>query len=367
MMDDHIPPAGRPDATTLTALPASGAPSQKFARLALAVALAALGAFTLQHYLAALAWAAVIAIGTWPLYQSAEQRWPPGRHHLLVPAVFTAAVGLLFLVPLIMVGVAVGQEAHGIAAWVHDARSSGIPVPAFVQHLPYFSGQAAGLWQTYLADPQAAGGLLERLDSGQVVSVSRRVGAEIAQRAVLFAFTLLTLFFLYKEGLVLTRQMLAASRRAFGPDGEHVGLQMVASVRGTVNGLVLVGVGEGILLGIAYGIAGAPHAALLGMFTAIAAMVPFGATVVFVLAALILLAQGSTTAAIIIIVFGFVVNFAADHAIRPALIGGATRLPFLWVLLGILGGIETWGLLGLFLGPAIMAALILLWREWTAG
>jgi predicted PurR-regulated permease PerM len=51
--------------------------------------------------------------------------------------------------------------------------------------------------------------------------------------------------------------------------------------------------------------------------------------------------------------------------VRPVLIGGATRLPFLWVLFGLLGGVETWGLLGLFLGPAIMAALIFLWREWT--
>jgi predicted PurR-regulated permease PerM len=62
---------------------------------------------------------------------------------------------------------------------------------------------------------------------------------------------------------------------------------------------------------------------------------------------------------------GMVVIFVADHAVRPALIGGATRLPFIWVLLGILGGVESFGLLGLFLGPAIMAALILLWREWT--
>jgi len=60
-----------------------------------------------------------------------------------------------------------------------------------------------------------------------------------------------------------------------------------------------------------------------------------------------------------------VVVFVADHFIRPVLIGGAIRLPFLWVLLGILGGLETFGILGLFLGPAIMAALISLWREWT--
>jgi len=60
-----------------------------------------------------------------------------------------------------------------------------------------------------------------------------------------------------------------------------------------------------------------------------------------------------------------VVSFAADHFVRPVLIGGATRLPFIWVLLSILGGVEGWGLVGLFLGPAVMAALVLLWREWV--
>ena len=62
---------------------------------------------------------------------------------------------------------------------------------------------------------------------------------------------------------------------------------------------------------------------------------------------------------------GFAVLFVADHFVRPVLIGGATKLPFIWVLFGIFGGITTWGLLGLFLGPAIMSVLILLWREWT--
>jgi len=99
--------------------------------------------------------------------------------------------------------------------------------------------------------------------------------------------------------------------------------------------------------------------------TAVAAMIPFGAPLLFGLAALLLLAQGSMLAAIAVFVFGMVVSFVADHFIRPMLIGGTTRLPFIWVLLGILGGIGVWGLLGLFVGPALMAALILLWREGT--
>jgi predicted PurR-regulated permease PerM len=96
-------------------------------------------------------------------------------------------------------------------------------------------------------------------------------------------------------------------------------------------------------------------------------MIPFGAPLVFGAAALFLLAKGAAVAAVVIFLFGVAVVFIADHFVRPVLIGGSTRLPFLWVLLGILGGVETWGLLGLFLGPAIMAALILLWREYTEG
>ena len=70
-------------------------------------------------------------------------------------------------------------------------------------------------------------------------------------------------------------------------------------------------------------------------------------------------------AALVVVAAGLLVVFAADHLVRPALIGGSTKLPFLWVLLGILGGVEALGLLGLFAGPAVMAALVLLWRDFT--
>ena len=161
------------------------------------------------------------------------------------------------------------------------------------------------------------------------------------------------------------RSWFAPAQRAFGPAGERIGRQMIASVHGTVDGLVLVGLAEGFLLGIVYLLAGVPHPTLFGLFTAVAAMVPFGAPVVFGIAALLLLTQGSVVAAVIVAVSGMVVSFVADHFFRPTLIGKTTRLPFLWVLLGILGGVETWGLVGLFLGPAVMAALMLLWREWS--
>ena len=100
------------------------------------------------------------------------------------------------------------------------------------------------------------------------------------------------------------------------------------------------------------------------LLTALLSVVPLGSALAFLAAAAVLGAEGAYGAAIAVAVIGTVVVFVADHFVRPVLIGGATRLPFLWVLFGILGGIEAWGLIGLVLGPALIAALMLLWREW---
>jgi predicted PurR-regulated permease PerM len=141
---------------------------------------------------------------------------------------------------------------------------------------------------------------------------------------------------------------------------------MVSAARATVVGIVLVAVGQGVVMGVVYAMAGAPHATLLGAATGMFAMVPFAAPIIFAIASLLLVSQGGTVAAITVFVVGFVLLFIADHFVRPLIIGDGARLPFLWVLLGILGGIESFGLLGIFLGPTLMAALCALWRDGLA-
>jgi predicted PurR-regulated permease PerM len=339
--------------------------SQQMAKLVLALLLTGLGLWTLHRYLPALIWASILAIAVWPLFQRAIRRWPPGKHNLLLPSLFTALLALVFILPFVLVAYQAGKEVSGIYETIDKARTDGIPPPAWLGHLPIGVQQATHWWQDNLASPDQAAEFLKRARDSQFMSNGRELGGEVAHRVVLFGFTLLTLFFLFKCGDSLNGQLIRASARAFGPAGERIGRQMIASVHGTVDGLVLVGLGVGFILGIVYLCTGVPHPTLFGLFTAIAAMVPFGAPVVFGVAALIQLTQGSVVSAIVIAVSGFVVTFAADHFVRPTLIGSATQLPFLWVLLGILGGVETWGLVGLFLGPAIMAALMLLWREWS--
>lgn len=336
------------------------------ARLALALALTALGLWTIWEFVPAIVWACIFAIAIWPLYQRARRRWPPGRHNIVLPGAFTLAVTLLFVLPLVFLGIQAGREAAPVMHWVDEARHHGVEPPEALGRLPFGAAQATQWWKDNLSDPEGANDLLQRIDRRDVMTNSRRIGSAVVHRVVLFGFCLLTLFILFRDGDSLTEQMRRAGRRAFGPSGERVGQQIVASVHGTVDGLVLVGIGEGVLMGIAYAVLGVPHPTLLGAFTAVAAIIPFGAPVAFGLAALLLFAiKGAAVAAIAIIVLGVIVTFVADHFVRPVLIGGTTRLPFLWVLFGILGGVKVWGLVGLFVGPAIMAALILLWREWT--
>ncbi len=330
----------------------------------LALLLVLLGLYTLAGFLSALAWAGIFAIALWPLYRRTLRRFGEGRG-VLWPALFTAAVALVFIVPLGLVGLQLAREAHQGADWARQAQEHGIPEPEALHHVPVGQAQLDAWWQQNLATPGAARALLERTTQGRVQGTSRMIAAQVARRSTLFVFTLLTLFFLFREGHTLTQQLRRAAARAFGPGGQRVGMQIIASVHGTVSGLVLVGLGEGVLLGIVYAVAGVPHPTVFGALTALAAMIPFAAPVVFGLASLLLAATGSVAWGIGVFCLGMAVTFVADHFVRPVLIGGATKLPFIWVLLGILGGVEAFGLIGLFLGPATMAALILLWREWA--
>lgn len=340
---------------------------QQIARILLSVALLALGLYTLQGFLRALAWAGVLAIAAAPFYERVQSRAGIGRHSVLLPLLFTAGAVLIVIVPLTLAVIQIGEEARTGVAMVNQIRAEGIAPPGWVQNLPLAGSRATAWWNANLTHPEDARRLLGRVDRAEVVQFSRTFGKKAVHEAVIISFTLLTLFFLFKDGPALSDKLLGAAQRMFGPAGPRVARQMVASVHGTVDGLILVGLGVGAALGAGYWLAGVPHPVLLGAVTAIAAMIPGGATLVLVLASAIAVAQSHAVAAAVLLGVGFLIIFGADHAIRPALIGGTTRLPFLWVLLGILGGVETFGLLGLFLGPAIMAALILLWREWTEG
>jgi predicted PurR-regulated permease PerM len=341
------------------------APNQQRARLVVAAGLVLLAVWVLRDFLPALAWAVVLSIALWPLYQRLLRLFPGNRSHVAGPLILTAAVGIVFIAPLVLLGIGIAQEVHFIVKLIIAARHNGLQVPDWVAQLPIVGPTIADWWHTNLSDPIMADALFGRVNPRMLAESAREYGGEVARRLVIFLFTLLTLFFLFRDGSSTAEKLQALSDQVIGVRGQRIGRHMVAAVHGTVNGLVLVGLAEGVILGIVYVAVGLPYPALIGALTGVLAVIPFGAPLIYTLAALYLLSIGKALGGVVIFAVGSVVVFIADHFIRPVLIGGAARLPFLWVLLGLLGGLETFGFIGLFLGPAIMAALVALWRDWT--
>jgi predicted PurR-regulated permease PerM len=342
--------------------PSNATRAQRVTGLVAIVLLALAGIWTLHLFLPALGWGVIFALSLWPLHEAAARRWPRGRS-IVLPATFTLLALLVFVIPLAMVASAVIHDSMAVSQWLAQAHAQGLPVPDFLGRLPY-GDHLVALWQQKLATPEAIDRLSLHARQLQFARGERILG-QLAHRALLLGFMLLTLFFLLRDGARVAHALQIGTRRAFGEAGVRVADQAVLAVRGTVNGLIIVGFGEGVLMGLAYGLAGVVHAALLGLLTALLSAIPFGAVVAVALAAAFLAAAGKAAAAVVIALIGGVVIFVADHFVRPVFIGGATRLPFLWVLLAILGGIESWGLIGLVVGPALVAVLMLLWREWV--
>jgi len=336
---------------------------QRIARAALVGAVVIVTVWMLWRFLPALAWAGVLATATWPLRLSLVRH---GMGKTTVAALLTIVLAVALILPLIELGIQAAREGQAIAEWVRDIRQNGLGTPEWLSNLPYVGHALAAWWVANLAEPDAARALFTGAERTGLFAVTRMLGIEVASRLTVLVFTLLTLFFVYRNGQDVAEDAHVAADRLFGPTGERLAQNVVATIRGTVNGLVLVGLAEGVLLGIAYAIVGLPHAAPLGLATAILAIVPFGAPLVFAICSVVLLAQSQMTAAVGLLVFGSVLVFVADHFVRPILIGSSTRVPFLWILLGIFGGLETFGLIGLFLGPAIISVVIAIWRESVA-
>jgi predicted PurR-regulated permease PerM len=336
---------------------------RRWARLVFYALLLALSIWILKGFLAVFAWAVILAIATWPLYRRIVRALHAEDRSVAAPLLATLGIGLALLLPLAYAAIGIGREARVLVHWAVVATRSGIPTPPWLLHLPWLGATATEWWQANLADPRSASELLGHVNTGLLVEWTRTYGVQLLHRAAVFALTLLTLFFLYRHGTVLAGRARLAAHRLMGEPGERYILQMAAAIGATVNGMVLVGLGEGVLLGSAYLLLGLPNPVLLGATTGLFAMVPFAAPLIFGAASLYLLTLGQDAAAIGLFLFGTAVLFVADHFIRPALIGSGARLPFLWALLGVLGGLETLGLFGLFLGPVVMAVLITAWRE----
>lgn len=333
-------------------------------RAAVVIALAALCIWVVWSFIPALTWAAVIAIATWPMR---DRLVGAGLAPVTAAILLTLLWALLLVVPLILFGTALAQEAGSLRDVIEQAREGRLEAPDWLAQFPFVGEYLASWWHAHLAAPAAAGGsIFDRSQTAGALDLGRNVGRFIVRRLAILGFTLLTLLFLYKDGARLAHQVEKIGLRLLGQPAHRYGRYSLTAVRATVNGLVFIGLIEGFLLGIGYAICGVPHPIAFSLATAVLGIVPFGAPAALAVAALTLIATSRAIVGMALLGVGFVVIFIIDHTARPKLIGDAIRLPFLWALLGVFGGVEAFGIVGLFLGPAILAVGLAIWREAAA-
>lgn len=333
-------------------------------QLALVGVILALATWVAYAFLVPMAWAGVLAVAEWPVFRRAQARWP-GRDGLLAIG-FAAATALIVLVPLSLAGVTLAQESQAALDWVAQVQKTGIAPPPWLGTLPLVGSGALRSWQEYLGVPGRANALWGAVSASAVLDWTKSIGGTLARELGLFVVTLIALVSLLSRGDAIRGHADAVATRMFGDFGKDFLDRMIIAVRGTVNGTAIVSFGEGALIGVGYFVAGVPQPLLFTVFTMLLALVPFGAWAAFGVASLILLGTGSLLAGLLLFAFGVAVMTVGDNVVQPTVIGSTVELPFLMAMIGAFGGLAEMGLVGLFVGPVVMAALMLVWREWIA-
>jgi predicted PurR-regulated permease PerM len=316
------------------------------------------------NFIPALLWALIIAIIIWPVFRLLQRLFK--QRSWLSALVLTLIVAVLIALPVFSILEVLIREGQVFVTFLMKIDKEGYPVPMWLSHLPY-SREVIAFWQKELSHPGGLSSLLKSMHMpvNPVGSWFRQVGSSVAHWFVTLFFTLIALFFFLKEGASALAKFDALGSKHLYEHWQRYWGELTTAMVSTVNGTVMLGFAYGLLMGIAYWVLGLPSPVLAGCLTAILAMIPFGAIVISILMGVIAYIQTGWVTALVIFALGIILNAISDHVVRPLMLGNSTKLPFLAILFGILGGVELMGLLGLFLGPMIMVAFLSMWRSST--
>ncbi|MGR7921329.1 AI-2E family transporter [Zobellella sp. An-6] len=312
--------------------------------------------------------ALIIGFASWPLYLRLLALC---RHNALLAA--SIAVLIIIMVLVIPISFAFSyafKEIKGWVEWLIVINSQGADMPPWLYRLPGLGDWLTPYWERYIAHPQALSELVQLLSGEQLGTLYRWLvafGSRAFHLLLILVFMIITLFFVYKDGPALAKQLDRAGEALLGGHWARFSRMVPATVSSTVTGMGLIALGEGVILGIAYAIAGLPSPVALGVLTGFMALIPGGAPLCFTLASLYLIGSGEMVAGVGLFLWGSVELFIVDKTIRPRLVGGPIKLPFLPTFFGLIGGVTTMGIVGLFVGPVLMALLVAIWREWLHG
>lgn len=323
----------------------------------------ALAAWTVvAPFVAALAWAVMIAYASWPLY--AALRRALGGREVLAAGIMTLLCAVVLFAPLVAAAWAAQQEAGALYRAIQDFLAAPPLVPEWIQLLPAVGPWLEALRAEWLSQPevltaQATEWFKARI--GDIATMAGQIGKNLGKMFI----ALIALFFVYRDWERLSAQVRRVLAGFLGERAHGYLAAVGTTTRAVVYGLLVTALVQGTLAGLGYWVAGVSAPILLGLITTLFAMVPFATPIAWGGVGLWLLFQGEMVAGVGVLLWGALVVSQIDNIVRPLLISANTDIPFLLVLLGVLGGVLAFGLIGLFLGPIVLAVLLAVWREWA--
>jgi predicted PurR-regulated permease PerM len=325
--------------------------------------LIAVSFWVLRPFLPAVVWATMIVVATWPALRAVEARlW--GRRSLAV-LVMTLAMVAVLVVPMTMAVVAIVGRVDEMVAWSRALVARPLPgLPDWVAGLPLVGQRIATEWQkltTTSADDLAAS--VTPYLTGIAAWLLARAGG-VGTFLLQFLLTVVVASLLYARGEAVANGVLAFARRLAGDDGVRVTILSAGAIRAVALGIVVTALVQAAVGGIGLAVTGVPHAFLLTCVIFMLGIAQLGPVPVLLGAIVWLYATGQPTWGTVMLVWGLV-TASLDNVLRPVLIRKGADLPLVLVIAGVLGGLLAFGIVGLFVGPVVLAVTYTLLVAWV--
>lgn len=326
--------------------------------------LALLCLLILRPFLSPILWAAILAYVTWPLYR--RLRCPFGSRRNLAAALMTLLMAAVAVVPLLGVLLLLQRElSDAYRAFTEFLSRGPHTLPTAIRDVPGLGPWLQNAFDRYSRDPAALAreftGDLQYW-GGQLAAFLGSVGRNLGKVAI----TILTLFFYYRDGDSLLQQARRVILRFFGDRLDRSIATAGAMTRAVVRGFLATALGQGLIAGIGYWIFGIEAPVLLGVLTGVLSTAPvIGTAFVWAPLAVWLALAGYYWKSFLLVAWCSLLVHPVDNLLRPLLISNVTRVPFLLVMFGVIGGLAAFGFVGLFIGPIILGVATAIWNDWA--
>lgn len=326
------------------------------------IALTVVSWLVMSPFLVPVAWAAIISYASWPLYSKLLTLF--GKRKQLAALAMTLGMAVAITLPIFWLFVTLKVELSAMAAAFSAKLSSGgFALPKFITDLPFIGSEIAAWFSQVVAAPAQLKTSIQTYLANANETAFAVLGG-IGRNLAKMALALLTLFFVYRDGEKFLVQFECVLESMLGPRVRGYLAAAGGATRGVVYGILLTALVQGAVAGLGYWVAGLEAPLMLAALTVFVALIPFGTPFIWGSLGLWLLLTGQVWAGVGLLLWGGLVVSWVDNIVRPLVVSQNVKLPFILAFFGVLGGLAAFGLVGLFLGPVILAVAFAVWQEW---